>query len=346
MRAVVALIVWLAFTGLVRAEQFLGVRPLNSTVMIDVNTFDPNTGAPADADSPPTYRIYEAGSGTPIVTGNFSLTDSSNTDGFYTGSFVASAANGFEVDAAYIVRIAGTVGGQTGATTRYVQIGGVELTTDALQDIETELDERFVAVGTWVGEAVSSINAYTQEQVADTLDDSLDINDPNSLFGRVVQVYSQLPADPNQLIAAQEDLDALAEEVAGIQPAPEVRDLLPLQHVWTLPSRAGASTASTQHLRMTPGEGPLRAGFDCDAALGLRVNAGTVLAEIDDVELLTPSDDVTVTALGIDARYAKILVTVAADAAAGEHWVRVRVRASAGGWVTLFGKVIVVAEPE
>ena len=69
----------------------------------------PTTGAAADADSAPTYRIYEEETGTPVATGTMALLDASNTDGFYSEQ-VAVGTPTYTVDKFYCVRIAGTVG--------------------------------------------------------------------------------------------------------------------------------------------------------------------------------------------------------------------------------------------
>jgi hypothetical protein len=93
----------------------------------DVLTFTANThttaGAESDADSPPTYRVYEDETGTAILTGSMALLDSSNTDGQYSEQITLSAANGFELNKCYTVRIRATVGGVSGATHRFFQIG-------------------------------------------------------------------------------------------------------------------------------------------------------------------------------------------------------------------------------
>lgn len=125
---------------------------------------------------------------------------------------------------------------------------------------------------------------------------------------------------------------------------PDTRDLQAVQFVWKLPTRAGGSTTSENKLNVTAGES-IRAGFDCSPVRGLQLNAGTVLASMTTPALVTPSSDVTLTELGIDARFAKVLVTVDASATPGEHWVKTTVATSAGGAVTLFGRVVVVAGP-
>jgi hypothetical protein len=87
----------------------MGPYYIDDTVPIYASTFTYATGVPTDADADPTYRVYEMTTGAAILTGTMTLTDSANTDGFYAASFVASVANGFEVDKTYCVRAAASV---------------------------------------------------------------------------------------------------------------------------------------------------------------------------------------------------------------------------------------------
>ena len=56
---------------------------LGNNLVFSVCTHNAETGALQDADSPPTYRIYEEEDGTPILTGIMAKLDDSNTTGFY-----------------------------------------------------------------------------------------------------------------------------------------------------------------------------------------------------------------------------------------------------------------------
>jgi hypothetical protein len=100
---------------------------LGSWKIDDVITFHAQTtsaaGAVTDADSAPTYRIYEDETGTPIVTGTMALLDSSNTDGWYSEQITLSAANGFEKGKSYAIRMLAPVGGVSSATYHTFQIG-------------------------------------------------------------------------------------------------------------------------------------------------------------------------------------------------------------------------------
>lgn len=72
-------------------------------------------GGQADADSAPTYRVYEEETGTAILTGTMAKLDDANTLGFYSEQIAGTAANGFESGKSYSIYITATVSGTTGA---------------------------------------------------------------------------------------------------------------------------------------------------------------------------------------------------------------------------------------
>lgn len=93
----------------------------NLTFYAVTSRFD--TGNGTDADSAPTYRVYEEETTTPILTGTMALLDSTNTAGFYSEQIALTAANGFEQAKCYVIYIAGTVNSVNGVDYRVFQIG-------------------------------------------------------------------------------------------------------------------------------------------------------------------------------------------------------------------------------
>jgi hypothetical protein len=87
--------------------------PLDEVVHFDVVTHSPSTGGITDADSAPTYDVFEEATDTPILDDQ-TMTKRTSLTGNYRGTFTASAANGFEVGKWYIVIATGVVGGVTG----------------------------------------------------------------------------------------------------------------------------------------------------------------------------------------------------------------------------------------
>src|ERR671925_2056087 len=100
----------------------LGQWTIDSLVTFCANTHDVTTGAATDADSAPSYRVYEDETSTPILTGTMALLDGSNTAGFYSEQITLSAANGFEVGKSYSIYITATVGGVAGTMHHALQV--------------------------------------------------------------------------------------------------------------------------------------------------------------------------------------------------------------------------------
>jgi hypothetical protein len=110
----------------------------------DALTFVVNThavvGDASDADSVPTYRVYEDETTTAILTGSMALLDSANTTGLYSEQLTLSAANGFELGKCYTIYISATVGGITGTTVRQFQMSAVSVDAAAIAAaVEVEL---------------------------------------------------------------------------------------------------------------------------------------------------------------------------------------------------------------
>lgn len=87
---------------------------LSDNLTFSITTHDPDTGVLTDADSNPTYRIYEDETATPILTGTMAKLDDANTTGFYTELIAVTAANGFEVGKSYTIYVEATVDADTG----------------------------------------------------------------------------------------------------------------------------------------------------------------------------------------------------------------------------------------
>lgn len=137
---------------------------IDDLLTFTVVTHKVDTGVLTDADSVPTYRVYEDETGTAILTGSMAKLDDTNTTGFYSEQLTLSAANGFENAKSYSIYISATVnsivGGQTfnfkvdvpdvnvvamasGVITATViaadAIGASELAADAVAEIQSGL---------------------------------------------------------------------------------------------------------------------------------------------------------------------------------------------------------------
>jgi hypothetical protein len=88
--------------------------PLGEVIFRDCITSSPTTGAASDADSTPTWALYEEDTDTPILTGN--MTKRTGKTGEYRATVTASSANGVEVGKWYTLTGYATVGGVVGKT--------------------------------------------------------------------------------------------------------------------------------------------------------------------------------------------------------------------------------------
>ena len=82
------------------------------------------TGSPVDADALPTFAIYEDGTNTAILSGNYAKLDDAGTTGFYQIEIACSTANGFERFKTYHVKSTAIVSGTTVATTDSFLVAG------------------------------------------------------------------------------------------------------------------------------------------------------------------------------------------------------------------------------
>ena len=87
-----------------QAEVYIG-----DSLVFSCCCHDPDTGVLTDADSAPTYRVYEDETATAILAGTMAILDTDNTTGFYTEQIACSAGNGFEDGKSYTIYIEATV---------------------------------------------------------------------------------------------------------------------------------------------------------------------------------------------------------------------------------------------
>lgn len=106
---------------------------LGNNLTFTVTTHDPDTGAITDADSAPTYRVYEDETSTPILTGSMAKLDDANTTGFYSEQIACTTANGFESGKSYNIYIEATVDSDTGGISYgFTVIGAYTAIADAV----------------------------------------------------------------------------------------------------------------------------------------------------------------------------------------------------------------------
>lgn len=82
--------------------------PIDEVVTFDIVTHNPFTADVSDADSAPTFAVYEDTTDTDVGVGG-NMTKRTSLTGNYRASFTASAANGFEAGKWYSVIVSATV---------------------------------------------------------------------------------------------------------------------------------------------------------------------------------------------------------------------------------------------
>jgi len=164
---------------------------LGSNLVFSVCTHDPTTGVLTDADSVPSYRIYEEETGTAHSTGSMAKLDDANTTGFYTELLAVTTGNSFEINKTYSVYVTAAVGTDTGgmaysfqviapvataATTDEILVdtattipGTLTSITGILATIDGIVDSILVDTGTTLNTTVNSILQDTETTIPNTL---------------------------------------------------------------------------------------------------------------------------------------------------------------------------------
>jgi len=138
-----------------------------------VNTHAVTTGASTDADSVPTYRIYEDETGTAIATGSMAKLDDANTVGFYSEQITLSAANGYEVGKCYSIYIASTVSGVSATKSENFNVIATPAAAMTAADIRAalgmasaNLDTQLTAIDDAIDTEIAAILAAVDTEVA------------------------------------------------------------------------------------------------------------------------------------------------------------------------------------
>src|SRR3972149_7797223 len=109
-----------------------------------------------DADSVPSYRVYEDETVTAILTGSMAKLDDASTTGYYSGQLTLSAANGLEKGKSYNVIMCAAISSNTYCTTEAFQI-------------EAEVDSNVVSDKTgYTASTVSDKTGYSLTQTFPT----------------------------------------------------------------------------------------------------------------------------------------------------------------------------------
>lgn len=133
--------------------------PLNQPVELDGHTYD-DTFTLADADSTPTYEVFQQGNATAILTGTMTR----RSLGTYYMAFTASSANGFTVGKMHQAVMLATVGGAAGkeVKSRFVVVAA-----------ETSAGVPKVDLALWLGVAPLALASQLVRVSVGAVDDAL-----------------------------------------------------------------------------------------------------------------------------------------------------------------------------
>jgi hypothetical protein len=148
-------------------------RQIDDLLTFVCNTHRVDTGVATDADSVPSYRVYEDETTTPILTGSMALLDSANTAGLYSEQITLSAANGFELSKSYTIYISATVNGVTGTMSHTLGIETLPLVAATIRsavglasaNLDTQLDA--LPTNTELATALGTADDATLTAIAD-----------------------------------------------------------------------------------------------------------------------------------------------------------------------------------
>ncbi len=159
---------------------YIGSWKIDDYLTFVCNTHRFDTGVATDADSAPTYRIYEDETATPILTGSLALLDSANTAGFYSERVQLTAANGLERGKTYTIYISATVNSVESTISHSFQIEALvdaiwdEILTGATHNIANSAGRRVREIGAF---AIHSGTAQAGTSNSITLAATADAND-------------------------------------------------------------------------------------------------------------------------------------------------------------------------
>lgn len=178
---------------------YLGSWKIDDYLTFPANTHNASTGAAADADAVPAYRIYEDETATPIVTGNMALLDSSNTAGFYSEQVQLTAASGFEKGKSYTIYISAAVSSVTGTMSHTFQI-------------EAEVDANTVSATNVSSNVVQISGDGTAADNAESFFDGTGYAGTNNVIPTVTAITNGVTLADDAITSAKIADDAIATE--------------------------------------------------------------------------------------------------------------------------------------
>jgi hypothetical protein len=213
---------------------------IGNNLVFSICTHDPDTGVLTDADTNPSYRLYEDQAATPILSGTLSKLDDVNTTGFYTALVACTTANGFEAGKTYTIYIAAVVNGATGGIA-YSFNGMLEplsptvpgRTLDVTASGNTGIDwGNIEGQGLTVNLTSTTVHTVTQASMGNYPASNIFFVDEQTLEDKIPAILSKttnLPAYPaatSDIPSANSNADALLDRVNAIETGFSLRQAL------------------------------------------------------------------------------------------------------------------------
>ncbi len=242
--------------------------PIDEVIIFDVVTHVPSTAAVSDADSAPTFDVFEEDTDTPILAAQ-AMTKRTSKTGNYRGSITCSAANGFEAGKWYSVVVTAIVSSITAkCVAKHFRVAPVELVAGVPK----------VDVADWLGTApstptvagVPNVNAKTWNDLATvalplvptTAGRTLDVTAANKVNGVVLvdtlttytgntpqtgDSYARLGAPAGASVSADLAADKAVDDAIKAK-----TDLIPASPASTTNITAGTMTTTTNLTNAPP----------------------------------------------------------------------------------------------
>jgi len=181
---------------------YLGSWKIDDLLTFPANTHRFDTGAGADADAVPDYRVYEDETAGPLLIGSMALLDGANTVGFYSEQVTLSAANGFEKGKSYTIYVVATVNSVTATMSHTFQIEaevdanivsdktGYSLSSAGVQAIWDALTAALTTAGSIGKFLVDNINSI--KSTTDKLDTTMELD--GAVYRFTTNALEQAPA--------------------------------------------------------------------------------------------------------------------------------------------------------
>lgn len=182
---------------------------LDEVFYFDMVTHNPSTGSASDADSTPTWKIYEEDSDTEIQSGSF--TKRSSSTGSYRGSVTLSSANGFEKGKFYSLIAEATVDSIIGK----IVLANFQIETTSITEVKTAVDN--IDISSDLSGLDTKLNTISSDITG--LDTKLNTisSDITGITNSLITIDTNIDSIVGAVDSTNYGLDALRTAINGMQ---------------------------------------------------------------------------------------------------------------------------------